>query len=179
MPYVLDTDVLVRAKNDHYKFALCPGFWDWLIRANEAGEVFSTDAVFADILRYMQADPGNPPDELTAWARQRGTGFFLLPTGSTQYAMQAVASWARSGDYREAAIREFLAASDSWLVAEGIARGFTIVTHERSSPESKKKIKIPDACDGQDPKVECISPFEMLSRENVTFVLDRCFQLPS
>ena len=28
--YLLDTDVLIRAKNEHYGFDLCPGFWQWL-----------------------------------------------------------------------------------------------------------------------------------------------------
>jgi len=34
--YLLDSDVLIRAKNDHYGFDFCPGFWDWLEAANAA-----------------------------------------------------------------------------------------------------------------------------------------------
>gem|GEM_PF-6918350 len=36
MAYLLDSDVLIRAKNDHYGFDFCPGFWDWLEAANAA-----------------------------------------------------------------------------------------------------------------------------------------------
>jgi Domain of unknown function (DUF4411) len=28
MPYVLDTNVFLQAKNLHYGFNFCPGFWD-------------------------------------------------------------------------------------------------------------------------------------------------------
>ena len=28
--YLLDTDTLIRAKNEHYGFDLCPGYWNWL-----------------------------------------------------------------------------------------------------------------------------------------------------
>lgn len=34
MPYLLDADVFISAKNLHYGFDFCPAFWDWLIRAN-------------------------------------------------------------------------------------------------------------------------------------------------
>ena len=27
MAYLLDSDVFIRAKNDHYGFDFCPGFW--------------------------------------------------------------------------------------------------------------------------------------------------------
>jgi uncharacterized protein DUF4411 len=33
MAYLLDTDVFIQAKNLHYAFDVCPGFWSWLDRA--------------------------------------------------------------------------------------------------------------------------------------------------
>jgi len=33
MPYLLDSNVFIEAKNKYYRFSLCPGFWDWLIGA--------------------------------------------------------------------------------------------------------------------------------------------------
>ncbi len=30
MPYLLDTNVFIQAKNLHYGFDFCPAFWDWL-----------------------------------------------------------------------------------------------------------------------------------------------------
>jgi Domain of unknown function (DUF4411) len=29
MPYLLDSDVFIQAKNLHYSFDFCPAFWDW------------------------------------------------------------------------------------------------------------------------------------------------------
>lgn len=39
--YLLDTDVFIRAKNQHYGFDLCPGFWNWIDREHVTGKVFS------------------------------------------------------------------------------------------------------------------------------------------
>ena len=43
MAYLLDADVFIRAKNLHYGFDFCPGFWDWLVDSNERGSVFSIE----------------------------------------------------------------------------------------------------------------------------------------
>jgi len=40
MPYLLDADVLIRAKNLHYGMDFFPGFWDWLDKANAHGSFF-------------------------------------------------------------------------------------------------------------------------------------------
>ena len=40
MAYLLDADAFIRAKNLHYGFEICPGFWDWLVTANEGGSCF-------------------------------------------------------------------------------------------------------------------------------------------
>ena len=45
MAYLLDANVFIQAKNLHYGFDFCPAFWDWLIRQNQAGEVFSIEKV--------------------------------------------------------------------------------------------------------------------------------------
>ena len=45
MVYLLDADVLIRAKNLHYGFDFCPAFWQWLIERNADGTVFSVENV--------------------------------------------------------------------------------------------------------------------------------------
>ena len=30
MKYLLDTNILIEAKNGFYAFDLCPGFWEWI-----------------------------------------------------------------------------------------------------------------------------------------------------
>ena len=63
MPYLLDADVFIRAKNLHYGLDFCPAFWDWLIERNGAGQVFSIEKVGDEL------EAGN--DDLSAWASQR------------------------------------------------------------------------------------------------------------
>ena len=64
MAYLLDADVFIRAKNLHYGFDFCPAFWDWLIRQNQAGTLYSIERV-GDELKAGD-------DQLAEWARVRG-----------------------------------------------------------------------------------------------------------
>jgi hypothetical protein len=71
MPYLLDANVFIQAKNVHYGLDFCPAFWDWLVQSNAAGQVFSIERVGDEI------EAGD--DELSDWTAQRGAGFFLRP----------------------------------------------------------------------------------------------------
>ncbi len=55
MAYLIDADVLIRAKNLHYAFDLCPGFWDWLVTANGNGRVFSIEKVLDELRAGSEA----------------------------------------------------------------------------------------------------------------------------
>ena len=45
MAYLLDANVFISAKDLHYGFDFCPAFWDWLIKENLAGKVYSIERV--------------------------------------------------------------------------------------------------------------------------------------
>jgi hypothetical protein len=45
MAYLLDTNVFLQAKNLHYGYDFCPGFWDWPKTENVKGNVFSIEKV--------------------------------------------------------------------------------------------------------------------------------------
>ena len=171
MPYLLDTNVFIQAKNLYYGFDLCPGFWTWLTRANQMGLVYSIEMVLNELTQFGRVGEHSEADELAQWAIAQDKEFFLPPNSETPSALSDIANWAVSTDYAQAAKDEFLTVADQFLVAEGLARDFTIVTHEQSRPNSRKRIKIPDACIAQSPSIECITPFEMLRRENAVFVL--------
>src|SRR6266571_7455264 len=64
MPYLLDANVFIQAKNLHYGMDFCPAFWDWLIEGNAAKQVFSIEKVGDEILAIA--------DELADWADNRG-----------------------------------------------------------------------------------------------------------
>lgn len=161
MAYLLDSDVLIQAKNMHYAFDLVPGFWDWLLEANAAERVFSVQKV-AEELR----DGG---DELADWVKERDATFFLEPDDDVVASLQVASAWAANAPgYEQAAVADFLQSADYYLVAHAHAHGHVVVTHERSQPDAKKVIKIPDACTGL--HVQSTNPFEMLRAEGAKFV---------
>lgn len=58
MAWLLDTNVLVNAKRDHYGFEFCPGFWDWLDIAWADGRVASIEAVYDEGARHGSCSGG-------------------------------------------------------------------------------------------------------------------------
>lgn len=158
--YLIDSNVFIEAKDRHYGFDFCPAFWDWLVAQNRVGRVASIDEVACELLRRN--------DELASWAIELGDEFFLRPDEEVYRAVQAVSNWAGSEGYRDQAIETFMDGADCWLVAHALAHECTVVTHEIGA-DTDRKIKIPNACAGVD--VNCISPFEMLRREQARFVL--------
>jgi len=150
MPYLLDANVFIQAKNLHYGFDFCPAFWDWLLRSNAEGKVYSIAKVGDELIAGT--------DELSPWAEEQGGGFFIEPDSAVVPALTTVSTWATTQRYEPA----------YWLVAHALAHRFTVVTHEVPS-ESARKIKIPNACLGLD--VQFVTPFQMLSRERARFVL--------
>jgi len=160
MAYLLDANVFIQAKNLHYGLDFCPAFWEWLIARNAAGLVFSIERVGDEI------EAG--ADDLAKWAADRGPGFFVKPDAAMLPALGSVSAWATGQRYEPAAVNTFLQVADYYLVAQSLAHGHTVVTHEIAST-STKRIKIPDACIGLG--IKCMTPFEMLRRERARFVL--------
>jgi hypothetical protein len=158
--FLLDSDVLIRAKNDHYAFDFCPAFWDWLDAANAAGVAHSVEAVYTELI--------GGDDDLTDWAKAHRS-FFLPLTAGEIPAVAAVNRWANdSPDDEPAAKIQFVTAADSFLIGHALAGGHTVVTHERIS-DSRRRIKIPNAAIANG--VRHMSPFQMLRNETARFVL--------
>lgn len=161
MAYLLDTNVFIQAKNLHYGFDFCPGFWEWIDSVHEASRVFSIERVADELI--------SGDDELADWTKARGSGFFLRPDSGVVSSLQMVSRWANEQDYDAAAVSTFLQVADYYLVAQAHAGAHVVVTHEVVT-DSVKKIKIPNACIGLD--IKCMTPFEMLRLEGPRFVLE-------
>ena len=159
MTYLLDTNVFIQARNQHYGFDICPGFWAWVDEANERGVVYSIDSV-ADELQDQ---------ELADWAAARRQSLFLPRDQATLDALPRVYDWIIGRQYRAAAIGEFMQDADYFLVGYALAHGYTVVSNESSAPEAKKRVQIPDVCLGVG--VECIPTYAMLRRQKARFVL--------
>ncbi len=160
--YLLDANIFIQAKNLHYGLDFCPAFWDWLIEQNQSGRLVSIDKVETELT--------NGNDDLAQWVTGCGAAFFLPTTNTSTGDLARVSRWATNGNYNQGAINKFLGVADYWLVAFGLAHGYTIVTHEKAAA-SPHKIKIPDACAGL--SIPCISPFEMLRTEKARFILEQ------
>jgi hypothetical protein len=158
--YALDANVFIQANNASYSFDICPAFWDWLDRAFADGRVLSVAAVLGEI----QAGK----DELASWVTARAQ-YFAADDDATTASLAHLSEWATGAGYLPVAVSEFLSGADYRLVAYAHAHDLTVVTYEVSRPESKKRIKIPDACAAMG--VQCINPYAMLRAENVKFVL--------
>lgn len=164
--YLLDSNVFMQAKNLHYGLDFCPAFWDWLINENSTGRVFSIEKVNDEIQ--------DGKDELSTWAAERGAGFFLAPDETMLPILGNVSTWAATHTwgaqqrYSQAAISTFLQVADYYIVAHALAHNHVLVTHEVAAA-SVNKIKIPNACIALG--IKCMSPYEMLRREQARFIL--------
>jgi hypothetical protein len=169
MAYVLDTSMLIDAKDYYYGFSLCPGFWDWLEREAAAGEVLSIAKVRKEILERE--------DELTTWAKRQSRDFFRPEDSESAEAMRRVSDWVQAGDFTDEAKRHFLAGADPYLIAYALAHHHSVVTHEvdnAGNAGQRKKVKIPTVCLGLGVPSEMAFPW--LLRRGAKFVLEDCLE---
>lgn len=145
--YLIDSDVLIQAKNLHYGMDFCPAFWDWLIAASGRGTVYSIEAIFDELTPKSDGDPDE--DDLSRWVRGVGNCLFLPHDKAMADCLPTVSEWAngQGSRYRPEAISQFLGGADYYLVAYALAHRCTVVTNEVTD-NSPRRIKIPDVCAG-------------------------------
>ncbi|WP_078918011.1 DUF4411 family protein [Streptomyces sp. NRRL WC-3725] len=163
--FLVDSNVLIEAKNRYYAFDIAPGFWAWLDYAHSNHIACSIEPVRDELFEGE--------DELARWAR--GHADFFRPIDEAAISHFApLTAWAQSRMYTAAALTEFLTnAADFFLVAYAAAHNHTLVTHEQPRPEARKRVLIPDACQAMD--VTYMNTFMMLRSTKAR--LD--FQLPA
>lgn len=160
MAYLLDANVFIQAKRLHYAMDFCPAFWDWIVRENGAGRVYSIDKVGDELVHGS--------DALSQWAKNLGRGFFLPLDQVVVDAMPKVGAWVKGRPYRQAAVNAFLQEADYYLIAYALAHKHDLVTHEVPG-DGVKQVKIPEVCIGLG--IRSLSPFQMLRREQARFIL--------
>lgn len=152
--YLFDANVFITAARLYYAFDLVPGFWEWLAAQGDAGNVGSIPRVKAELT--------GSTDPLSQWARARPDGFWIEESAATLASAGILTAWTMSDGlpYTNAAKEEFLASADYMLIAECHASSMPLVTHEKSSPNSQRKIFIPDVCRAHQVRVE--DPWQVL-----------------
>ncbi len=159
--YLLDANVLIEAKNRYYAFDIAPGFWEWLDQAHRKHLACSIEAVRDELVAG--------DDELAIWAATNA-GFFQAIDDKTTHHFEALSVWAASQGYTPAALSSFTGTdADYLLVAFAREHAHTVVTHERSQPQARRRVLIPDACTAMG--VTTVDTFQMLRATGAQLVL--------
>ena len=143
-PHLVDSDVLITAKNLYYAFDICPGFWRSLLHHYRRGHVFSVDRVRNELLA------GRRTENLVQWVRDEVPEGFFLPAETEEviHVYTEIMMWIqRHPAYFDHAKAKFATGADGWLVAYAKVHGATVVTNEQPAPLSRRDVKLPDVCD--------------------------------
>ena len=139
--YLLDANVFIQANNFYYPKDIFPGFWDWIEKQNKNKVIASIDSIRNELSRG--------DDELSEWAKTCDKKEWFLPEDdeNTQNCFGDIVNWIQEhNQFKDVAKEEFIGVADPWLIAKAKSSNSTIVTQEKSAPNSKRKIYIPDVC---------------------------------
>lgn len=145
--FILDTNCFIQSHRITYPLDVATTFWQKIKKLCLENKIISIDKVREEIFKN--------DDELKKWIVQNIPEEFFKSTETLQIISeyQKVVQWAnsKSDHYVQKAIDDFLRYenADSWIVAYAISfnDNCQIVTQEKSEPNRKNKIKIPEVCD--------------------------------
>lgn len=144
--YILDSNFFIEAHRKSYPLDVAFSFWNKVKQLASEGKIISIDKVRNELY--------NKNDDLEKWCRANLPIDFFKNTSTSVSSYSKVCNWAISRDnhYNENALNEFLDAdeADAFLVAYTLddVQNRILVTHEVSDINIKRKIKIPEACNG-------------------------------
>jgi len=142
MTYIVDSNFFIEAHRVTYPLDVMPAYWTRIADLAKQGKIISIDKVKAELDKH--------DDELKAWCNNVLPDNFFFNSTTCIEAYRQTVRWAvsKSDQYRPDALAVFLAAerADAWIVAYALQNNMTVVTQEVSAPDSKKNIKLPDAC---------------------------------
>ena len=144
--FLLDTNFFIQSHHESYPLDVATSFWSKVKMLAHNQKFISIDKVEEEIYKKE--------DEIKQWCVKNLPDIFFRDTETTQIILQyrKVINWANSmrSHYTDKAIEEFseYKRADAWLVAVALTEknNLTIVTYEKSAPQAKNKIKIPDVC---------------------------------
>lgn len=155
--YLIDTNVLVQAKNLYYKFHFCPGFWDWIVKLNPDG-ILSIKNVYDE---FLVTD-----DELKQWIIKRKKSFVDFDNNALLN-MKIIKQLLDKKNIPPYQQKEFLNVADSYLVAYAMAYNCVIITHEKLPTNdlmiAKGKIQLPSVA--KELGVTCKTIYEVMEED--------------
>jgi hypothetical protein len=163
--YVVDSNFFIQAHRVNYPLDIAHSFWNKVKELADTGRIISIDKVKDELY--------DKNDDLEAWCKANLPKYFFKSTDEVMTEYGIVTAWAISMNhhYLPNALNEFLDAdeADAFLVAYSLADkdNRVLVTQEKSQPNRKNKIKIPEACDPID--VRFLNTIEMFRELGATF----------
>lgn len=144
--FIVDTNFFIQSHRITYPLDVAVNFWHKVKRLFDEEKIASIDKVRDEIFKN--------DDELKKWIEQNLRSEFFKSTETQEVLIeyQKIVIWAnsKSSHYVQNAINEFLQYenADAWLIAYGLSinKNCIIVTQEKSEPNRKSKIKIPEVC---------------------------------
>ncbi len=140
MEYLFDTNIFVESKKN-MPMDVWPAFWTKMIDLINSGYIHSIDKVKEEI------DKGG--DELTDWLHANAPhGFFLKQDASVMEKFNETINWVQNAavGFSQSAKSAYADVADSYLVATAAAKDMVLVTYEKSNPQRRNRVMIPDAC---------------------------------
>jgi hypothetical protein len=143
--YIVDTNFFIQAHRSIYPIDVVQSFWLKVKSLSQRGIIVSIDKVKKEIY-----DNSTHEDELKLWCDANLPQDFFIDTDIALQNYISIVNWTNSMSYHytPTAVEEFLQTdlADPWIIALAMNKNWTIVTYEKSQPERKNKIKIPEVC---------------------------------
>ena len=143
-PFLLDANFFITAHRTSYPLDVFPSFWEKVKELALAGQIGSIDKVKKEIYENE--------DALKNWCEENlPDDFFQDSSPALPAEYSQVVNWAYSNlnnPSSQPALDVFLHAdeADAFLVAFAKKYKLAVVTNEVSAPDSKRNVKLPDAC---------------------------------
>jgi predicted nucleic acid-binding protein len=138
MAYLLDSNIFIESRKN-LPMDVWTTFWSKLSELAMNGQVVSSVKVKEEIAKGY--------DELSEWVKEHvPAGFFLPIDSQDMVAFAMLQNWAMGKDFTDTAKNEFATNADAYIIATACAKQMTLVTFEKSNPQRKSRVMIPDAC---------------------------------
>lgn len=134
---LVDSDVLLTAKNRYYAFNICHDFWKNLLQHHQKGHIFGIARISDEFLRGCQNE------EFSGWIRHKVLySFFLGESVSEEIGVyKKIMIWIKEHpNYTEQALAE---SEDDWPVTFSQVHNAIVVANKKFAPDSKTRVKIP------------------------------------
>ena len=143
--YIVDSNFFIQAHRSIYPLDIVQSFWLKVKSLSQNSTIVSIDKVKKEIY-----DNSSHEDELKLWCVDNLPNDFFINTDTVLQNYILIVNWTNSMSHHFTpnAIQEFLETdlADPWLIAFAMSNNWTIVTYEKSQPERRNRIKIPEVC---------------------------------